>query len=84
MTELRIKNIEETTARHLHKLSEDSGLPVEEEARKLLNKAIDLTIDSATLVREDRDWLDQRDEKRAAETGGLREDFSHLKHLGVE
>ena len=30
------------------------------------------------LYREGRDWLDQRDVERAAASGGLRKDLSHL------
>jgi signal recognition particle GTPase len=37
--------------------------------------------DSVQIVREGRDWLDQRDAERAARSKGLRSDLSHLDRM---
>lgn len=50
---------------HLNHLAQQYGVHVKSE--------IDV-VDSAQIVREDREWLDQRDEERAAMSKGLQND----------
>ncbi len=56
---------------NLNNLAEQYGLFVQGEVKT----------DSVQLIREDREWLDQRDEERAILSKGLQKDLSHLDRM---
>ncbi len=59
---------------NLNNLAEQYGLQVKESTQNT-------EYDSVQMIREDREWLDQREEERVAHSQGARDDLSHLDRM---
>jgi len=81
MTSLVLNDIGDALMEQLEQAAAANGTTVEEVAKEVLEQHKPIIFDSVQIVREGREWLDQRDEERAARGTGLREDLSHLDRM---